>query len=107
MADNLQIVFEKDPDYKLIPVSGCWGGVTPQRYVQMDMYFEYRNSPEKIVFENVKTILNIEQGRTEGSQDIIRKAYCGCVMSPEIAYSISVWLKQKAKEAGYSPPEEE
>ena len=105
MAKDLQIHFLKDKDYKTFPLSGAWGGLTPQGYITMELYHEHKSAPEKLVFENVQEEMQEANATRVGDEEIIRQFFVGCVMNPQVAYSLGQWLINKAKEAGF-PSEE-
>lgn len=95
---DLKIEFRKASDYKIIPVTGAWGGVSPQGEIIFDLFVETREAPQSIT-------MRIEQGRVpeeihkeEGV--IIRESQIGIVVRPDIALSIGKWLIEKAQEAG-------
>jgi len=95
---DLKIEFRKASDYKIIPVTGAWGGVSPQGEIIFDLFVETREAPRSIT-------MRIEQGRVpeeihkeEGV--IIRESQIGIVVRPDIALSIGKWLIEKAQEAG-------
>ena len=37
---EIKIAFKKTPDYRIIPVTGAWGGVNPQGEIIFDLFVE-------------------------------------------------------------------
>lgn len=99
MKKTIKIKFEKSNDYKIIPATGAWGGLSPNNEVIFDLFVEKHVYPESIEIE-------IENDRKVGEkqklEDIfIREAQIGVVLRPDIAYLIGEWLIGKAKDAGF------
>jgi hypothetical protein len=95
---DLKIEFRKVSDYKLIPVTGAWGGLSPQGEIIFDLFVEKREAPKSVTIriENGKAPLEIQ--REEGVT--VRESQIGIVVRPDIALSIGKWLIEKAREAG-------
>jgi hypothetical protein len=98
MAQNIRIEFRKARDYRLIPVTGVWGGRTAQGEIIFDMTVEKRENPMSVTLELEKGKPPKEIAR-EG-EVIVRESQIGIVLRPDIALSIGKWLIEKAKEAG-------
>ena len=99
MKEVIKIKFEKSNDYKMIPATGAWGGLSPNNEVVFDFFIEKHVNPEFIELE-------IENGKKIGEKQksesaFIREAQVGIVLRPDIAYSIGKWLIEKAKNAGF------
>lgn len=99
MKKTVKIKFRKSNDYKIIPVTGVWGGLSPNNEVVFDLFIEKHLNPEFIEIE-------IENGRKvgekqKGEQAIIREVQIGIVLRPDIADSIGKWLIEKAHDAGF------
>lgn len=100
MKKTVKIKFRKSNDYKIIPVTGVWGGLSPNNEVVFDLFIERHLNPEFIEIE-------IDEGgkkvgeRQEGEQAFIRESQIGIVLRPDIAYSIGEWLMGKAHDAGF------
>lgn len=99
MKEVIKIKFGKSNDYKMIPVTGVWGGLSPNNEVVFDFFIEKHVNPEFIELE-------IENGKKIGEKQksesaFIREAQVGIVLRPDIAYSIGKWLIEKAKNAGF------
>lgn len=99
MKEAIKIKFRKSNDYKMIPATGAWGGLSPNNEVVFDLFVEKHVYPESIDLE-------IENGRkVKEKQEVenifIREAQIGVVLRPDIAYSLGEWLIGKAKDAGF------
>lgn len=98
MKEVIKIKFRKSNDYKMIPATGVWGGLSPNNEVVFDFFIEKHVNPEFIELE-------IENGKKvgekkKGEKAFIREAQVGIVLRPDIAYAIGEWLIEKAKNAG-------
>jgi hypothetical protein len=93
---EIKIEFKKAPDYRMIPVTGAWGGVNPQGEIIFDLFIE------KLEIESIR--LKVEPGgppveTAREGQIQVRESQIGIVIRSDIARSIGEWLIQKAKEA--------
>jgi len=98
MKEVIKIKFRKSNDYKMIPATGAWGGLSPNNEVVFDFFIEKHVNPEFIELE-------IENGKKigekqKGERTLVREAQVGIVLRPDIAYTIGKWLIEKAKNAG-------
>ena len=99
MADGkARIEFIKDDGYKLVPVTGAWGGVSPQREVIVDFYVDTRSNPVSIGVET-KDGKTTELERDPDPQPIHRLVSFGVAMRPDIARSIGEFLIKSADKA--------
>jgi hypothetical protein len=95
---DVKIEFRKASDYKMIPVTGAWGGVNPQAEIVFDLFVEKRETPPSVT-------MRIEMGKAPQEMPIeegviVREFQIGIVVRPDIAFSIGKWLIEKAREAG-------
>lgn len=102
MTKQINIGFERDKDYRLHPVHGVWGGVSPTGDVVMDLYVERVNHPDEITVELDPPEAREVERRGERR---VRVILAGLVLRPDVAYAVGAWLQQKARAAGFVPPE--
>jgi len=96
MAD-VRIFFKKASDFKVAPVSGAWGGLTPQGYLYCELFFERAESPESVVMSvDVGPPKEIE--RSPKGQVFVRESMVGLTMHPEIARVVGEWMIKQADE---------
>ena len=90
--------FQRDEHYRLIPVNGIWGGVTPRGDVIADLIHESQALPEAITHEVTAegTLAEVKRAPPTSFQ---RTVLAGMVLTPEQAESIGLWLQRKAREA--------
>jgi len=93
---EIKIVFKKTPDYRIIPVTGAWGGVNPQGEIIFDLFVE------RLEVESVR--VKVEPGRppvetAREGEILVRESQIGIVVRPDIARSLGEWLIKKAQEA--------
>ena len=96
---DIKIQYTKAKDYRIIPVTGAWGGMSPQGEIIFDLWVEKRDVVHSVT-------LRIEQGKPPQEietalPESVREAQIGIVVRPDIAYSLGKWLMEKAKEAGF------
>ena len=94
---EIKIQFKRAPDYRIIPITGAWGGVNPQGEIVFDLFVERLEVPESIRMRVEPGRPPLEIGR-EGEMHV-RECQVGVVVRPDIARSIGEWLIQKATEA--------
>jgi len=102
---ELEIIFEKATDYRLIAATGAWGGVSPQGEVIFDLFVDKFDPPDSM------TVRIPSDGPTEekkiGGERHVRESQVGVILRPDIAMIIGRWLISKAEEAGISIQETE
>lgn len=96
---KIEIVFQQDEGYRLIPVNGIWGGVTPRGDVKADLFHESQSQPQAITHEPTSGGELREVKRTPPANVFQRTVFASMVLSPEQAESIGLWFQQKAREA--------
>jgi len=96
---EIKIFFRRAAEFKMIPVSGVWGGLTPQGNVYCDFFFEKAEIPENVVVQVGEGGTPAKEvGRNPQNQMFVREVVVGLSMQPEIARSIGQWLIEKADE---------
>ncbi len=93
---ELKIAFKKALGYRIIPVTGAWGGVNPQGEIIFDLFVE------RLEVESVR--VRVEPGRppvetAREGEILVRESQIGVVVRADIARSLGEWLIQKAQEA--------
>lgn len=104
MKKQLSIFYERSGGYRVVPVHGAWGSVTPQGDVVADLYVERISTPEEVTLE-------VEEGGRareveKHGQRHVRESQVGIALRPEVAYALGQWLIAKAKQAGFVVPAE-
>jgi hypothetical protein len=97
---QIKVKLKKDNEYRIIPASGVWGGVTPHGMVYFDVVLEKPEAPEL-------TTINVDEAtgqRVETVQEpkepyVERILMAGVIVRPEISRAIGNWLIEKADEA--------
>lgn len=101
MSKNIKIYFSKTKDYKVIPVTGVWGGVAPGGDIFFDLFIDRKDNPEYIELK-INDQNRTEEVMREGEEKIIREYQIGIILRPDNALTIGKWLIDKAKLAGAS-----
>jgi len=100
MADLKQVTFHytEDANYRTIPVSGAWGGITPKGHIIVNFYYDRPESPESVSHEvGPKGSLGAELDKSYahgGDRHFERRLEVGVVMDDETASSLIVWLEK-------------
>jgi len=95
-APVVRIQFEKSPDHQTHPVSGVWGGATPQGDILCHFFVEHLKLPDTIELEvDMATAKTIERNPSE-EKVYVREILTSLVVRPDIAKSIGKWLISKA-----------
>ncbi len=98
--DEIAVYYIKTKDYRMIPATGAWGGISPNGEVVINFYVEQKAIPKKTTLE-VTEEGKIGKEKSIGGDDYVREMQVGIVLRPDIAYSIGQFLIRHAKNAGY------
>jgi len=96
---NVRVFFKKSAEYRTIPVTGVWGGITPQGLVCCDLVVERAETPESVtieVDEQSATAREVDRHPKQGM--VVRESMVGLVMQPEVARTVGAWLTKTADE---------
>jgi len=100
--NEARFLFRRDSAYRMSPVSGAFGGVTPSRQILAEFYVEYQQAPDEIVHQlSPIGTLGEELSRypNPAGPTYIREALLGVMMPADVAESIANWLLEKVREA--------
>jgi hypothetical protein len=93
------IFYEKNEYYRLLPVTGAFGGPTPIGDIIVEFFVERQTTPEKIILEIDPH--GAREIKREGGR-MVREIQVGILLRSDRAYSIGKWLIEKAAQAGYT-----
>jgi len=94
---EIKIQFTRSPEYRRIPVSGIWGGITGQGFIVADVFTEAIREPEWVKYTVSGEGQLRESERSPGEKQIVRELMVSLVITPEIAQSIAQWLLQQVR----------
>ena len=97
---EITIVFTKADNYRILPVAGVWGGLTPQGDVIAEFFLERRELPDSVTMDVKEEGGKAREVAREGGDKIVRELQVGISLQPDQAYSIGAWLIEKARLAG-------
>jgi len=100
---EITFVLTEGKDYRLIPISGVVGGVTPDGMIWADLFLEHGSLPETMSHAVVDGKLGQVTGRTgldSSHPSMERRREVGVVMTVRTAQALIGWLKNKIKTAG-------
>jgi hypothetical protein len=90
---DIRIMFRTGKDYRVVPVSGVYGGITPQGMVHADLFVEKKDLPESMVMRVEEASgSSYEVSREPEQSGVVREMLVGMVMRPEVAKAIGQWL---------------
>lgn len=104
MSDEGRITYRyvRAPQYRKIPTSGVWGGVTPDGNIIANFFVDTPEMPISITHElRPAGVLGEEIAREYNESEeaaIERSLEVGVVVSPQKARAIAQWLLAKAEE---------
>ncbi|MDR2017578.1 MAG: hypothetical protein LBQ00_01650 [Syntrophobacterales bacterium] len=97
---QIKVKARKDSEYRIIPASGVWGGVTPYGMVCFDLVLEKPEAPTVTTIDvNEATGHRVETIQEPKGPSVERILMAGILVRPEIARVIGHWLIEKADEA--------
>ena len=97
MAKNktYTVITDRGKDVKSVPITGAWGGITPDsRMVVAHMYTEYNAIPNIIDIEVDQDGKILKDDKRISRGDMVREVHSTLVMNPDVAISIGQWLIQ-------------
>lgn len=104
MNKKIKIQYQRDANYRLVPAQGAWIGHCPTGDLVVDFYIERPTTPEEVTIE-IEAQTNIVREIDRVGEKQVRQVMNGFVLRPDVAYAIGEWLVNKAKAAGFNPPE--
>lgn len=98
MSQEIKVKYEYAPDYRKIPATGAWGGLTPNGEVIINFFVEFITKPDSIKIKIDET--GIVEQKNQEAKDITwtRELLVGVVLRPDIAESIGQFLLRYAKD---------
>lgn len=96
MKTEVKVSFNKSPDYRLLPVTGAWGGPSLTSEIVVDFYVDKGAMPDNItlVIDSLGPVE--EKERSDSDHQTVREVLVGLVMRPDIALVIGNFLVEKA-----------
>jgi hypothetical protein len=102
-SKKIKFVFKKSSDYKLLPVNGAWGGLTPRGDFILEFFVEHNTTPNHIMHEitpegKISNEVERDPQQTEEVSSVTRELVGGISLSIEHAKSIASFINEKCKE---------
>lgn len=95
---SFSVVLQESDDRRTIPVSGAWGGPSPDgTTIVVHLYVEYPPAPS-IMTGPVEAggRVDLTKAETVRRADVIREVLDTLVMTPSAARNVGQWLLEKA-----------
>jgi hypothetical protein len=84
-------------DFRYIPATGAWGGVSPHGEIICNFFVEYLEPPESLSLLADEGKKRIQEIKDEGEQKKhYRELQVGIVLRPDIARGVGEWLIKEA-----------
>lgn len=95
---EIEFFFEYEPSYRVVPVNGAWGGLTPRGELKLDFFVESIQTPERIKNRMQDDgRLGDEISRTP-ERRIVRRLQVGILVGIEEAESIAKFIIGRVEE---------
>ena len=95
MSDEIKFKYTKSSDFKTLPATGAWGGVTPHGDISINFFLEQPTIPNSATIK--KKDNSIEQDHDPPKAEFEREFQVGIVMRPDRALVVGNWLIERAK----------
>lgn len=95
---SVKFCFKQDDDYRLVPVNGVWGGVSPRGDIKVDFFYESYTVPDEITQVIAPDGKLEEELQRKQSALLQRTVLVGMMLTADQAESIGRWLQEKARE---------
>lgn len=98
--EKVTIVFEKNKNHIMAPITGAWGGLTPdQSSILINLFCDQPTLPS---YQNINIAedksLDMEHSENVARGDITREVFGTFTMSSKTARAIASWLERYANE---------
>src|SRR5438128_214222 len=90
---QIKFVYEYDPDYRLIPCNGVWGGVTPRGDFRIDFMVESQAIPDYVINSYDAEAEKLGEEIEREPRHLVRHLQVGILMTLENAETLAGWLK--------------
>ena len=99
MSNEIKVKYSYAPDYRKIPATGAWGGLSPNAEIVINFFVEFQSPPDSTILKFDETG-KIEEKKDEGEElHVTRELLVGVVMRPDIAKSVGQFLLRNAEKA--------
>ena len=100
---KIKFVFKRSSDYKLLPVNGAWGGLTPRGDFILEFFVEHNTTPNYVTNEitpegKLGDEVEKDPKEPEGIISVTRELVGGILVSIEHAKSLANFILEKCSE---------
>ena len=95
---QLTFRYLKDPSYRLIPVNGVWGGITPRGEIHLELFHESQAAPEVVIRSVTQKGELGKEIDHQPPREISRTVLVGVMLTEESAESIANWLHARVRQ---------
>ena len=102
MPNEIKVKYDYAPDYKKIPATGAWGGLSPNAEVIINFFVEFQSKPDHLAIQVDESGTVKEKVIKDEEVSYTRELLVGVVMRHDIARSVGKFLinyADKAEEA--------
>ncbi|MDZ7692866.1 MAG: hypothetical protein U5K69_17360 [Balneolaceae bacterium] len=97
---DISVVFEKNDHARTFPVTGAWGGPSPDgQSIVVHLYTEYNSTPNSIKADVQEDgSVNVNTGERIARGDLLREIQGTMVLTPQQAIGLGKWLIDKGQQ---------
>ncbi len=98
-SKKVLIIYSRAQDFKIVPATGVWGGLSPQGEVICNFFLEQPMQPDKmeVTIDNRGKAIKEEVINKNTEPLFSRELQVGVVMRPDIAARVGEWLIEQSK----------
>src|SRR5262245_37169721 len=93
----LEFKFERDPNYRFVPVNGIWGGPTLRGDIRVEFFYEHQTTPGTVT-NRVNEDGSLGEEAKRDAATFTRTLMVGMMLTADQAESIGQWLQERAKQ---------
>ncbi|MEW6127721.1 MAG: hypothetical protein AB1757_11845 [Acidobacteriota bacterium] len=96
---QVEFVFEYDPNYRLVPANGAWGGITPRGDIRIDFFVESQAIPHRVVNKiDIKANAIGEEIKRVPEKHFVRQIQVSILMNPSAFESLGEWIQDRLEQ---------
>lgn len=95
---EIEFFFEYEPTYRVVPVNGAWGGLTPRGELKLDFFVESVQTPERIKNRMAGDGRLGDEISRIPERRIVRRLQIGILVGIEEAESIARFILGRVEE---------
>jgi hypothetical protein len=98
LPKEIDVHYLKTPNYRTFHVDGVFGGLTPNRFLYLELFLQRLATPQIIKHAVTNDGKLGEEIQRIGKKGLIREIEAGLVMDLQVAKILRDWLDKRIKE---------